>query len=378
LIYGGLGNDLRYGGVGNDTLSGGADNDLVYGGDGNDNVYGDAGNDQVFGGAGNDLVDGGDGNDSVSGDAGNDTLFGGFGNDSLYGGDGADVLYGGDGGDFLDGGAGPDTLVGGAGADTIRAGIGDVIDGGTSGTDWDVLDLTGQAPFLILRDPLNPLNGIVNFLDAQGHVIGTLSFSNIESIVSCFTPGVRIATPKGEVAIEDLAVGDLVLTRDHGAQPIRWIGARRIGAAELARDPALRPVRIAAGALGPALPEAEMMVSRQHRMLISGQRAELLFGTDEVLVRAAHLLGLRGVDLAEVEEVTYMHILCDQHEVLLANGAWSESFQPGDLTLNGMDAEARAEIFKIFPELAENGPQARFAAARSTLRGFEARVLLAA
>jgi Hint domain len=113
-------------------------------------------------------------------------------------------------------------------------------------------------------------------------------------------------------------------------------------------------------------------------MLFSGPRAELLFGTDEVLVRASHLLCLPGVSVADVEEVTYLHILFDRHEVVMADGAWSESFQPGDRTMNGMDADQRAEIYKIFPELAEPGSVARFDAARTTLKSFEARVLLAA
>ena len=303
---------------------------------------------------------------------------GGTGNDTLTGGDGTDLIYGGDGGDLVYGGAGSDTLVGGFGADTIYAGAGDVVDGGTSGTDWDVLDLTGQAPFKIIRNPANHLNGVVNFLDSTGHIIGTLSFTNIESIVSCFTPGTRIATLGGEVAVEALRVGDMVATRDNGIQEIRWIGSRRITREELRADESLRPILIKAGALGQGLPESDMMVSRQHRMLISGPRAELLFGSDEVLVRAQHLLNLPGVSVAEVEAVTYLHILFDRHEVILADGAWSESFQPGDRTMGGMDAAQCAEIYKIFPELAQAGHLARFEAARPTLKSFEARVLLAA
>ena len=77
-----------------------------------------------------------------------------------------------------------------------------------------------------------------------------------------------------------------------------------------------------------------MRVSRQHRMLVTGPRAELLFGSDEVLVRAEHLVHLPGVAHALEPEVTYVHILFDRHEVVLADGAWSESFQPGDRTIS--------------------------------------------
>ena len=250
--------------------------------------------------------------------------------------------------------------------------------GGTSGTDIDVLNLTGQAPFKILRDPLNPQNGTVNFLNGSGAVIGTLTFTEIETIISCFTPGTKIATAAGETAIEHLAVGDLVATRDHGLQPVRWIGSRRISSAELRDDPQLQPILIRQGALGSGLPLADMKVSRQHRMLVSGPRAELLFGTDEVLVRATHLTCLPGVVAVAVPEVTYLHVLFDRHEVIMADGAWSESFQPGDRTMGGMDHDQREELLKIFPQLTDPATATQFDSARTTLKQFEARVLLAA
>ena len=395
-LYGGDGDDSLNGGVGNDVLDGGIGNDTMLGGDGNDNLTGGAGNDALFGGDGTDLLDGGTGNDSLSGDAGNDSLYGGdgddslnggvgndvldggIGNDTMLGGDGNDNLTGGAGNDALFGGAGNDTFTGGIGADTIYAGAGDVVIGGTSGSDIDILDLTGQAPFKIIRNPLNPQNGTVNFLDNLGNVIGTLTFVEIETIVSCFTPGTMIATDLGEVPIERLAVGDLVATRDHGLQPVRWIGARTIAGAELRADPQLQPILIRQGALGFGLPLADMKVSRQHRMLVTGPRAELLFGTDEVLVRAAHLTCLPGVTAMAVPEVTYLHVLFDRHEVIMADGAWSESFQPGDRTMGGMDEGQRGELLKIFPELSSPGAAKQFEAARTTLKQFEARVLLAA
>jgi hypothetical protein len=90
------------------------------------------------------------------------------------------------------------------------------------------------------------------------------------------------------------------------------------------------------------------------------------------------LLDMPGVSVATVEDVTYIHLLFDKHEVILANGAWSESFQPGDRTLEGMEAGQREEIFKIFPHLADSDVLAKFDAARTTLKAYEARVLLAA
>ena len=309
---------------------------------------------------------------------GNDTLYGGGDTDLLFGGDGNDLLFGGDGNDTLDGGIGPDTIIGGIGSDLIIGGIGDSIDGAEDGAETDVLDLTGLGRFKVFHDLLNPENGTVVVYDAFGVATGTLQFQNIETIISCFTPGTRIQTQHGQKRIEKLRVGDLVMTRDHRVQPIRWIGKKHLDAAALAGDGALQPVLIRRGALGHNRPNRDMRVSRQHRMLICNQRAELLFGNQEVLVRALHLLNLPGVSAETVDQVTYVHLMFDRHEVVLADGAWSESFQPGDRTLTGMDDDQRAELFAIFPELQSGAPVPRFDAARTTLKLHEAQVLIAA
>ena len=196
-------------------------------------------------------------------------------------------------------------MAGGDGSDRIFAGtggIGDTVDGAESGAETDILDLTGGAPFRVIYDPLNPENGTVNFLDAQGKVLGTLTFTNIERVVVCFTPGTRIGTAKGVRLVERLKIGELVRTRDHGLQPIRWIGSRSLRAAELLADPSLQPIRIGKGALGQGLPLQDMRVARQHRMLHKNPQAELLFGKDEVMVRAQHLTHLPGIEAEQVAD----------------------------------------------------------------------------
>jgi hypothetical protein len=117
-----------------------------------------------------------------------------------------------------------------------------------------------------------------------------------------------------------------------------------------------------------------MLVSPQHRILITGPRAELLFGEHEVLVAATHLVGLPGIERVVPEGVSYIHLLFDAHEILCADGAWSESFQPAVRTLEGLESAQRDEVLALFPELATN--PASFAAARQTLKAHEARVLL--
>jgi Ca2+-binding RTX toxin-like protein len=374
----------------NTTLQGPNDGvpSLILAHDGADWGGGHATSDVVFGGAGNDTLDGGDGNDTLvgegdddllRGDGGNDALFGGTGNDTLQGGAGNDRLEGGDGNDLLEGGDGADTQIGGSGDDTIRlTGVGDVVDGGESAGDNDVLDLSnwGWRNTNILYDPGSTQSGTVQFLDTNGAILGSMQFSNFETVIPCFTPGTLIKTRRGEVAVERLRAGDEVLTRDHGYRPLVWAGHRALSAADLIANPQLRPVRIAAGALGQGLPRQDMLVSPQHRMLIEGARAEMLFGEAEVLVAAVHLVGVPGIERVVPPGVTYVHILFDEHEIVCADGAWSESFQPAKRMLAGMGADQAEEIRMLFPELAER--DAAFVSARLTLKAHEAQVLLAA
>jgi hypothetical protein len=119
------------------------------------------------------------------------------------------------------------------------------------------------------------------------------------------------------------------------------------------------------------------LVSRQHRMLVGGKRSELLFGETEMLARALHLTDLPGIATRMVSQVTYLHIMFDQHEIVRANNSWTESFQPGDRTIGGMDAPTRDELLKLFPELAGSGGAA-YEAARPTLKGFETKLFFAA
>ena len=408
-LDGGIGNDQLYGGAGADLVSGGDGNDTIYFGEGEDTVYGGAGddtiddvsasmlagNDLIYGGIGNDTVWAGQGNDVVHGDEGNDVLYGEDGNDTIHGGDGNDLVDGGAGDDALYGGTGRDTLQGGAGRDvlhsggnslvyggadqdTIYGGIGDTIDGGNSGADQDVLDLSawGWALTNVYKDPLNPENGYVEFLDGMGAVIGTLQFTDIETVIPCFTPGTLILTDRGERPVESLKPGDLVATRDGGMQRVVWAGRKNLSLAQMVARPALRPVVIPESAFGPGLPEREMRVSPQHRILLQGVRAEMLFGEAEVLVAANHLRGHMGIRQELCAGIDYIHIMCEAHQILRSDGIWSESFQPACRMVSDMEEDQRQEIIALFPELETKG--VAFPAARLVLKAHEARVLLAA
>lgn len=336
------------------------------------------------------VINGTSGNDDLKGTSREDTILGHAGNDKLHGKCGDDVLDGGDGNDSLVGGGDNDELNGGDGADTI------VIDtlgsngvntttanGGSGGEDNDTLDISGLIAegWTVANHVQNPESNGTPGYDGQIQLVkdgqyANINYTDIENVVICFTPGTMIATPTGEHPVESLREGDRVFTRDNGVQEVRWVGNRTLTGAELQTDPALRPVRIKAGSLGHNIPERDMLVSPSHRMLIANERTAMYFDEREVLAAAKHLTKLQGISKVNPSRgVSYHHILFDRHEVVLGNGAWTESFQPGDYSLGGMKSDQRDEIVRLFPTLASVLGRDAYAAARRTLKRQESELL---
>ena len=429
-LAGDAGTDSLEGGDGADSLAGGADSDTLIGGAGNDTLQGGAGGDSMSGGAGMDYLDYSDSDAAVAidlttntasgGHAANDTLAGGLDgiigsdwDDTLtgydgegsdwtnvfYGGGGADLMDGADGDDFLYGEEGADTLIGGAGADLIDggegddliyAGSGDTITGG-AGNDTIVLDDTNLGGGVITIDGSETdepggdtldLSGLADWDDVTftntdpdelaGQVTlddtTVINFSNIEDLVICFTGGTKILTAQGARLVETLRPGDMVLTRDHGMQPIRWIGSRAVqGVGKFA------PIRFAPGAIGN---DTTLLVSPQHRMLHQSSAANLYFNDSEVLIPAKHMVNGTSIQQLDQVKVEYFHILFDTHEIVFAEGVPSESFHPGQMGLSAITDPAREELFALFPELRSN-PNGFGDTARLCLRAHEARLLAA-
>ena len=189
------------------------------------------------------------------------------------------------------------------------------------------------------------------FLANQGDYLSGGTFTFPGEIV-CFARGTHLLTNRGEVAIEDLREGDMVITRDNGEQPIRWIGSTRVGAPNISIPDSLRPIRISAGSLGKNSPKQDLIVSPQHRVLVRSRIAQRMFGTTEVLVAAKQLLQVDGIDIAtDLTEVEYFHMLFEQHEVVISNGAETESLYTGPEALKSVGRQAVQEIFILFPEL---------------------------
>ncbi|SDX94781.1 Hint domain-containing protein [Ruegeria halocynthiae] len=217
-----------------------------------------------------------------------------------------------------------------------------------------------QGFFIGFIGDVPPLNTVLTIT-----ALGDGAFANpvvnlpISDFVPCFVGGTNVRLRHGQKAVEDLKAGDQVEVfhptgEGLGFATLVRVFRRRISISELAVNPKLRPVRISAGALGQGLPQRDLMVSRQHRMLVSSKIVERMFGISEVLVPAVNLTTLPGVFVdQDAQSVEYFHLLFGQHEVVYAEGAPSESLYTGPEVLKAISAEARTEILSIFPEIAE-------------------------
>ncbi len=192
-----------------------------------------------------------------------------------------------------------------------------------------------------------------------GHADESIALVTFENgLIMCFTDGAQIETPSGARKIETLRTGELVLTHDSGPQPIRWISETTVfGGGEFA------PVLIRSGALGMGVPRRDVLVSPQHRILVSGWKAQVYFGEDELLVPAKALVDGKSVLCAPRSNVTYHHLLMDKHQILQSDGFASESLHPGQLDKALMCERSRHELLCLFPELRTSslgyGPLAR-------------------
>jgi len=346
--------DTLTGNILSNNLTGQGGNDLIAGGGGADNLLGGSGADtldysastapvnivfdqgDVFNGTGGDAQgDFGSGFEAVIGSSGNDTIRGytftdGTGQEILFGGAGNDSLIGGGDNDTLIGGAGEDSLFAGSGNDLLVGGGGDLASGDT-GNDTLAFELDGVVTISgSLADFTYTLPGggtgigsSIEFIrDAAGNPISVASIfggGTTGTLAVCFAEGTRILTARGEVEVERLQPGDLVATvagEGPPVQPVVWIGRRRIALAGHPQAAELAPVRIRAGALGPATPHRDLLVSPDHCLLLDG-----------ALVPARLLVDGAGITVeASLAEVTYLHVELEGHAVLLAEGAAAESW----------------------------------------------------
>jgi hypothetical protein len=270
------------------------------------------GNNTFLGGPANERVDGNQGNDFISGGGGNDELWGSQGNDTLIGGEGADRLDGGPGADSLFADAG-DTVIGGAGTDTM------FLSGLSTFSGFTYNPSTGEFVATPTSGAAINATGVERISFVSAGTSTTYAPGSVPGVVIiCYAEGTRILTAQGEVPVEQLRAGDLVVTlsgRGAPLVPVKWIGKRHVEPARLAEPAKAHPVRFAANSLGEGVPARDLRVSPEHHLWVDGQ-----------LVPARLLVNGTTIRQEEVARIAYYGIECDAHEVLVAEGTPAESY----------------------------------------------------
>lgn len=242
----------------------------------------------------------------------------------------------------------------------------------------DVIEINGVAVGFVTTAPLVPGASYTECLSGNVHTAADdpnagdtrLQYSDLEN-VPCFCQGTAVMTSDGKQPVDWIRPGDRILTRDHGFQPVLWTDRTVIRASWLADTPTLRPIRIAKGSAGNDMPERDLMLSPEHRILLKSPQIELLLGCDEVFAPVKALTNDGEVTQTLPDhDISYYHILFAQHEIVLAEGLWVESFFPGKMALAALSEGKRRRVHKIL------GPNlAIMRTARVCLRPWEAAMI---
>ncbi len=170
----------------------------------------------------------------------------------------------------------------------------------------------------------------------------------IDGMTISFVAGALIATPRGNVPVETLLAGDLVMTQDSGPQPLVWTNRIRLMPEDLAKAPNQRPVRIRQGALGAGLPRRDVDISPHHRVLVTDAEGR------EYLISARHLMmaGVPGIIPRPGDEaLTLIQIAFGKHGLVHVEGAPMESFFTGRRAIRALGITQRLGLIAKFPEI---------------------------
>ncbi len=166
-------------------------------------------------------------------------------------------------------------------------------------------------------------------------------------ITACFAGGTQIATARGLVAVESLAVGDLVLTASGRLSPIVWLGHRALDLSRHARPYDVMPVRIRAEAFAEKLPERDLVLSPDHAVLVEG-----------ALVPVRHLVNGSSIAQETRGSITYWHVELSRHDVILAEGLACETY----LDTGNRSAFEGEAMLDLHPDFAQRWSRAIWAA----------------
>jgi len=232
----------------------------------------------------------------------------------------------------------------------------------------------------LLKSPSGTLNLNTNYDVFYEHAGATFSIVTMQGGATlCFLSGMRIAVPSGETPVERIRVGDSVLT-GNGPQLVSWISSSRKDSANVA-PVVFTPAALASPALslaeGARPPERPLKVSQQHCMVVTDDRARAFIGTDTFLLAAKHLINGDTIYLDHsAGDVEYFHLMFEQHQIVVAEGAWSESFYPGPEALKNLTAAQKQDIYEAAPDLMDDPTHGYGPTALPRLTGGEYKRLL--
>jgi len=149
----------------------------------------------------------------------------------------------------------------------------------------------------------------------NGGIANSATQTSVVQTPPCYCTGTRILTERGEIAVEDLRVGDLAVTADGALRPVVWIGRRKVDVSHYPRPADVWPVRVSTGAFGDNLPKRDLWLSPGHNV-----------ACQEALIPVSRLINGRSVKPIEVNQVEYWHVELDAHDVIFAEGLPTESY----------------------------------------------------
>jgi len=167
----------------------------------------------------------------------------------------------------------------------------------------------------------------------------------------CFSKSSLILSEMGEIPVEDLRPGDMIVTRGNGLQPVKWVGARHVSARHLFDNSHLRPVLIKKDTYGNGLPVRDTILSPNTRLPVDGAESGLFADVKDIMAPVKHLVDNMNVVQVEVTAANFVHVMFDEHEVIAINGIWTEVFKVSERPGSTLGNAQRNEIFEIFPEL---------------------------
>lgn len=319
----------------------------VRGGTGNDTLIGNVADNLLTGGAGDDWLEGGTGNDTLTGGEGRDTLIGGSGNDELTGGGGDDLFL------FGAGETGADRITDFAIGDRIRVGgrdfsLGTITAGnGTMVAANSVQYAVVDGAMVLYLDT----DGIAGAADLQITLSGPASDSGITTdggdiVANCFLRGTRILTGEGNRPVEDLRIGDFVMTPRNGLKPIKWIGRRSLRASDLTEEQQRErqiPIRIRRDAVADGMPCRDLYLSPCHSLFLCGG-----------LIPAGSLVNGMTVTRHEaVELIEYFHIELHEFDAIFAEDLLVESYMDTGNRGRYDNADEYHRLYPAAPRVAE-------------------------